>query len=143
MPRQNFSSSGAKSGEQRDVRALIMGVGAGAVVLGCLVFLSMSWKKLSGNERVTIQPTPEYLESIKPLTDDLSRLKAMTLPELEKEMASRKAAANAAASRRSPDYGELEGAYERCADAYNAAVGKAQQDAQKSGTNPPADGGKQ
>lgn len=118
-----LNSSAGRGGPPRDTRALLLGVGAGVIVLACVLFLTLSWNKISGNERVTIAPTPEYLESVKPFTDELSRLSAMSIPELQKELASRKARAAAANGR---DKGELEEAVDRCEDVYHAALAKAQ-----------------
>lgn len=119
-------------------RNLVMGAVASVVVLACITYLSLSWNSVMGNERVVLQPTQAEIDAAKPHNDDLELLRAMTLPELEKELATRTRAAQIAATRNPSTVMPLQEAVERCHEVYNIARAKAQAEAPDEAPDAPA-----
>lgn len=74
-------------------KQMAMAAGAVLLIVGSIVIAARSWSRVFGGGPVVLEATPEMIEAAKPDTDDIAKLEAMSLEDLEKEVARRHAEA--------------------------------------------------
>lgn len=121
----NPTGRGGNSGGADLKKHLLLGACV-LIIAGSLAYVSLRWSKITGGDSVVIAPTPESIQAAAPTTDDMQKLNAMSLDELEKELARRESALNSTRARGTPGLEDLQDSVDRCHEVYLAKKAKAE-----------------
>lgn len=117
-------ASAAEASYERKQR--LLAIGAVVLIVCCGVYLTLSFSGAMGGGSHVIEPSPEAIEAARPIKEDYKAMEEMTLAELEQEVASRRAKAQAAIRGNPNEIAETQQALDRCEEILSAKRAEAE-----------------